>query len=54
MKVTEFGALLMVIVAVLVVSFLALKGSEAALGALLGVMSTGTGYFLRGKIQAPG
>jgi len=53
MKITEAGALAMVLVALLVVAVLALKGSEPALGAIIAVVSAGTGYMLRGKVQAP-
>ena len=47
----EWGSLLMVIVALGVVSWLALHGSEAAAGAMIGVLSSGVGYFLRGRVE---
>lgn len=52
-RIPEWGALLMVLAALAVVSILALRGNEAAAGALIGVLSGGTGFFLRGKVQAP-
>lgn len=48
----ELGSLAMVSVALLAVSWLALHGDEAAKGAIIGVVSAGVGFFLRGKIEA--
>ena len=47
--VQELGALAMVAVALCVVSYLALRGSEAAVGALIGVLSAGVGFFLKSR-----
>lgn len=52
-RITELGALSMVAVALAVVSILALRGHEAATGALIGVVSAGVGFFLRGKVSPP-
>ena len=50
-RIPEWGALGMVMVAIVVVSFLAINGSEQAEGALIAVIATGTSYFLRGKVE---
>lgn len=52
-KVQEAGPLVMVAVALVVVSILAYQGNEPALGALIGVVAAGVGYFLRGKVEQP-
>lgn len=51
MDAEKIGALGMVIVASAVVSWLALNGNEASQGAIIAVVSAGTGYFLRGKVE---
>lgn len=53
MKVEELGGLVMVIIALLVISVIALKGSETAVGALIGILSSGGAFYLRGKVQVP-
>ena len=50
-RIPEWGALGIVLIALLVVARMALNGNEAAIGALIGVVSAGVGYFLRGKIE---
>ena len=52
--VEKFAAVGMVAVALAVLSLLAYEGNEQAQGALIAVVSAGTGYFLRGKIQTGG
>ena len=52
-QVTNAGALLMVGVALAVLSGLAWQGNEPAQGALISVVSAGTGYFLRGRVETP-
>jgi len=49
----EWGSFGMVAVALGVVAWLALHGSAEAAGALIGVVSAGTGFFLRGRVEAP-
>lgn len=50
-RIPEWGALGMVMIALVVVSYLAITASnETAVGALIGVVSAGVGYFLRGKV----
>lgn len=51
MDVEKIGALGMVVLASAVVAWLALQGNEAAQGAIIAVVSSGTGYFLRGKVE---
>ena len=50
-SVQDIGALLMVAVAVGVVAFLAANGNETATGALISVISAGTAFYLRGRVQ---
>ena len=52
-KVQVLGSLAMVAVALGVIALLAYGVNEPAQGALIGVVSAGVGYFLRGKIEAP-
>lgn len=52
-QVQEMGALAMVAVALCVVGWLALQGHEAAVGAMIGVVSAGVSFFLRGKVAGP-
>mgnify|MGYP001575824471 CR=1 FL=1 len=40
----------MVLVAMVVLSYLSINGNEQSQGALIAVVSAGTGYFLRGKV----
>ena len=48
----EFGALLMVLVALLAVTYLAIViQDKAAQGALMSVLSAGVGWSLRGKVE---
>lgn len=49
----KVGAL-MALMAMLVIAYLAVAGgSEQAAGGLLAVLAAATGFFLRGKVQAP-
>lgn len=48
---TQIGALAMTVIAMGVLSYLAVLGNEACQGALIAVVSAGTSYFLRGKVQ---
>ena len=51
--VQEIGALVMVVIALLVISYAAtIGGSEQAEGALIGILAAGTGFFLRGKVES--
>lgn len=50
-KAQVIGALVMVMVALGVVSYLAVMGSEQAQGALIAVVAGGTGFYLRGKVE---
>lgn len=50
-QVEKLGALLMVIVAMAVLSYLSVQGNEQSQGALIAVVSAGTGYFLRGRVE---
>jgi hypothetical protein len=50
-QIRETGALVMVAAALVVVSYLAFTGSEAAQGALISILAAGTGYFMRGRVQ---
>lgn len=50
-NIERVGALGMVGVAMAVVGFLAIGGNETAAGALISVISAGTGFFLRGKVE---
>ena len=52
-KLQELGALAMVAVAMAVVGYLALNGNETAAGALIGVISSATSFYLRGRVQTP-
>jgi hypothetical protein len=52
-RMSEMGALGMVAVALLVVSYLAVQGHETATGAIIGVLTAGAGYFMRGKVTPP-
>jgi hypothetical protein len=38
--------------ALVVVTVMALRGDQAASGAMLSILSAGVGYYLRGKVQA--
>ena len=49
----RYVAAAMVAAAMLVVSWLAFHGHEAATGALIGVVSAGVGYFVRGRVETP-
>lgn len=53
-RIPEWGALAMVMLAMAVVAKIALAGNETALGAMIGVISTGTTFYLRGKIEKQG
>ena len=50
-NIQDVGSFGMVAVALAVVSVLAYMGNEQAQGALIGVVSAGVGYFLRGKVE---
>lgn len=50
-NISEYGALGMVAIALVVVSVLALRGNEPAAGALMSVLAGGVSYFLRGKVE---
>lgn len=50
-KVQMLGALAMVVVALGVISYAAYMGDEAAKGALISIISSGTGFYLRGKVE---
>lgn len=50
-RMSEIGALGMVGVALVVVSYLSVQGDETAAGALIGVLTAGVSYFLRGRVQ---
>ena len=52
-RMSELGALGMVAVALIVVSVLALRGNEAAAGAIIGVVAAGVSFFLRGRVSPP-
>lgn len=52
-KVQMLGALGMVVVALLVIAYLAVFDNEQAQGALIGVVSAGVGFYLRGKVIGP-
>lgn len=52
-KSVELGALGMVAIALGVVAYLAVQGSEQSQGALISVVSAGVGYFLRGRVETP-
>ena len=53
-KIRDLGALGLVMIALLVVAYKAvIAGSEPALGALISILAAGTGYFLRGRVEAP-
>lgn len=52
-RMTEAGALGMVAVALVVVSYLAVQGHETATGAVIGVLSAGVSYFMRGRVNSP-
>ena len=52
-KVQTLGSLAMVAIALAIVAVLALEGNEQSQGALIAVVSAGTGFFLRGRVQAP-
>ena len=47
----KVGGLIMVVGAGAVIGWLALQGNESAAGALIGVVSAGTGFYLRGKVE---
>lgn len=49
----DLGPLAMVMLALGIVSVLALRGHEAAAGALIGTVSAGVGFYLRGRVQQP-
>lgn len=51
-QVAQLGALCLVTVALVVVSYLSIiTGNEQAQGAMIGVLTAGVGYFLRGKVE---
>lgn len=50
-NIEKLGALGMVAVAMAVVSYLAIMGNEQAQGSIIGAVSAGIGFFLRGKVQ---
>ena len=52
-RTVELGALGMVAVALSVVAYLAVTGSEQSQGAMISVVSAGVGYFLRGRVETP-
>ena len=50
----QIGAYAMIAIALLVVSYLAvITGNEQAQGAMIGVLTAGVGYALRGRVEAP-
>lgn len=49
----DIVAAVMVLGALIVVGWLAFHGHEAATGAMIGVMTAGVGWYLRGKVEAP-
>jgi hypothetical protein len=51
-NIQEVGALGMVAVSLCVVGWLAILGNEAAMGAMISVVSAGVGFFLRGRVEA--
>ena len=50
-QIEKIGALAMVGIAMGVLSYLAVMGNEPSQGALIAVVSAGTGYFLRGRVE---
>jgi len=50
-NIEKIGALGMVAIAMAALSYLAVIGNEQAQGALIAVVSAGTGYFLRGRVE---
>lgn len=55
MKIEAYGALFMVVIALLCVAYLGtLMDNEPAQGALISVVSAGVGFFLRGRVEKPG
>jgi hypothetical protein len=50
----DITASAMALGALVVVSILALRGSEAALGALLSILSAATGFLMRGRVEPAG
>ena len=53
MKLREIVGAAMVLGAMLVVAWLSFHGHEAATGALIGVVSAGVSWYLRGKVRDP-
>lgn len=47
----DLTASTMALGALIVVGILALRGSEAALGALIGILSAATGFLMRGRVE---
>ncbi len=52
-RIHDLTASILAVGALAVVSVLALRGSESALGALIGILSAATGYLMRGRIDPP-
>lgn len=50
-EIQNLAAVGMVLIAMAVVAWLAATGSKESLGALISVVSAGTGYFMRGRVQ---
>ena len=50
----DLGGLAIVVIALAVVGRIALEGSESALGAMIGAVAAGVGYFLRGRVESQG
>ena len=53
MKLREAVGAVMVGMAMVVIAWLAFHGHEAATGALIGVVSAGVSWYLRGKVRDP-
>jgi hypothetical protein len=53
MRAEQYGALGMVAVALAVTSWLALHGNEQAAGVMQAIVTSGTAFYLRGRVQTP-
>lgn len=49
----EYTATGTLCIALLVISWLAFHGHEAATGAVIGIVSAGAGYLFRGRVEEP-